>query len=808
MFGTVDIKPRPIRLAYLVDPSKADQVREAIRLSSSLWGGTTFPIIPVHTRMPATWRDRPLKAPKAKDVLSGYLDAFDPDVLVQLSGKIPDHVAARGLRVIRPEQIWEPLKTGAGQAPQFGVGLFDLLTELFAKHFRYKAKYPVKVVFPKLPKALSLFWASWFGEVPPTLMPSLRRDYFEPIEAEEPDFDPAKLGEYLGSNVLFPRRITSTGLELEGRSRFHHAYVYYMDATRIEDIIDFWNLRAMGKEVIPVPRQLEDHEPLKRLVTNFLKANRRHWPHNPKVCDTATLLRARSRTMEQVQEYAKSIRLSPPAGDTSTDGYFSIQHWYPRVWDEWARDKDDAVPARAYGKPQQSFELSDPPTLKFRFKPVRPSIVTDRVYLSEPTFANEISFRFYGASDYLAEVLPRNAGKHLLRAISGLVSLREEWRVGADGLIKLVASEITEEREIPLAETVMFAWLKDLGWTATPSPPGLIAKQIFRRLSGHPASLRNETFLGLLEHMNGGSVQQDGMPKKENKIRQERDRPVGEVKTRLAGSANLYEFVLERGIFKLGLRVSCPKCLRKSWFELSTLGDRVICPKCLEAFPAIGNVDSSTWSYKTTGPFSVPQYADGAYAVLLALDFLAGRSMSSLRTTAVPSFKAEGQGKQTLEADFALLWEETIYGERKDGVLFGECKTYAPFTKRDFDRARYLAKTFPGAVLAFCTLRKELTKKEIAGISRIAKAGRKYWKPERPINPVLVLTGTELLKYPGPPYCWDESTRRKFDRMVGLLGLSDATQQIYLGLSSWQAEWQEKWEQKRKRWQDRRGSAA
>jgi hypothetical protein len=112
---------------------------------------------------------------------------------------------------------------------------------------------------------------------------------------------------------------------------------------------------------------------------------------------------------------------------------------------------------------------------------------------------------------------------------------------------------------------------------------------------------------------------------------------------------------------------------------------------------------------------------------------------------------------------------------------------------------RTLAKTFPGAVLVFSTLRKTLTPKEIAGITSIAKAGRRYWKPERSINPVLILTGTELLTYEDPPYCWDEPIKTKFNHFSGLLGLCDASQQIYLNLPPWEAELWEKLEKRRRR---------
>ena len=72
MFGSVDIKTRPIKLAYLVDPNNAKQVREAIRLSSTLWGGVYCPIIPLYKRMPATWRENPFKTPPAKNLPLPY----------------------------------------------------------------------------------------------------------------------------------------------------------------------------------------------------------------------------------------------------------------------------------------------------------------------------------------------------------------------------------------------------------------------------------------------------------------------------------------------------------------------------------------------------------------------------------------------------------------------------------------------------------------------------------------------------------------------------------------------------------------
>src|SRR5581483_2860220 len=100
MFGSIDLKVRPIRLAFLVNPNNTSSIREAIQISSSLWGGSYNPIVPVYKRMPSSWSDKPFRAPKAEKVVKGYLDAFDPDVLVDCTVAVPEYVKQLGLRII------------------------------------------------------------------------------------------------------------------------------------------------------------------------------------------------------------------------------------------------------------------------------------------------------------------------------------------------------------------------------------------------------------------------------------------------------------------------------------------------------------------------------------------------------------------------------------------------------------------------------------------------------------------------------------------------------------------------------------
>jgi len=485
-------------------PKSETQIREAIRLSSTLWGGPYFPIIPLYKRMPTTWADKPLRRPAAKDVILGYLDAFDPDVLVQLSAALPPFVTSTGRRVIKSSEIWGALEHGRPLAPRFGIGIFELLDEIFQQYFRYKPKYPVRIAVPSVPKKLDLYLASVFGEVPDALLPILRNQFGKALDIEEPTVDPANLSEMLSRELLFPRRIAGYGLRHMVRGGYRdRGRVFFFDAAKPDDIIDFWNLRALGGSVFPLPKQLKDDPKTKERLIDFLKAHHRPWPHHPDAFDFASIIRSRNSTMEEMDAYVKTLSIAGGSDTSPFDRYLSLQHWYPRIWDEWARDKDGAAPDDLYADGEASYDITKNDDLRVRVKSSIPSYAYENVYHGEPRCANDIAFRIYGSDQYYAEVFPRPAGPHVMRTAGGLASMRGEWRIDRKGLTHLVRNDGPAYLQVPIAEDLMIAWLIDLGWKVELSPPGLLAKQIYRQLDGQLTALRNEKLLGLLEHMNG-----------------------------------------------------------------------------------------------------------------------------------------------------------------------------------------------------------------------------------------------------------------------------------------------------------------
>jgi hypothetical protein len=463
-----------------------------------------------------------------------------------------------------------------------------------------------------------------------------------------------------------------------------------------------------------------------------------------------------------------------------------MHHSYPRIWDDWARDKDNVNPHDIYFGTEKENEIADG---KSRLVlPVSLPEGIESSFTGNAQFANEISFSVYGELEKYAEVFPQIYGDNLARSLDSYK--RREWRVGRNGLVRMVESFRSVSWELPLAEKIFSAWLQDNGWSFESSTSGMLAKELYKQIDGWTFGISDKRLINLIEEM-ARSVDGEG-----------RDKPVAEIKSKMRqffGNDNRLDKFLELDLFVLGVNAQCPNCQRSSWYELEKLDKRLKCPKCLIDFKSIDSLSNGKWSYKIVGPLSVANHADGAICVVLTVDLFSDRKMSSVQTTPVYSFNViKKSNKKKLEADFAFLWRESPYGEIQDGVAFGESKTFNEFKKADFERMKAVAKDFPGAVLIFSTLRDKLTQFEIEELKKLSKMGNRRWKSERPINPVMILTETELFSPHGPPYCWPDNEHKKYQDCHGILGLAKATQQKYLGVKAWDVVWHEEYENRRK----------
>lgn len=800
--GSIDLRLRPLKLAFVVDPNDAQQIKAAIQINTYLWGGMFNPIIAGYKRIPSNWGYLARRRPE--HFTAGYLDAYDPDFIVKMGKSLPPYLQKKGLPVISPEQVVKFVSNENTPRASYGIGVEKLLEDLYEKEFKYLRKDSIHVLIPRLPKKHGLFFASLYGNYAPSVLDGIRRHYKELLGIEEVDVVAGKLRQLFKENVLFPIRITIRGIENTQRSRLRRTnYLLVMDAGKLSDILDYWNLRALGRDVFPMPIQFIDDDAWLDAAKAFLVSTRTPPRSGIRIFGGVAIVKSAGITPGDMKRL--TTLLPSKLADTISleTGYpYPLQMVFPRIWDEWARNHDGVLCDDFYLS-ENSNQLSDSEVDRVLVKPLTAPFANAYGPDGNPMYANELNFEWSGSTEFLAECLPKDTGAHLLDAIGYGGFNRGDWRIGRNGVVSYISGPHSKLWEIPQAEKVLFAWLKDRGWVATLSTSGVLAKQIFSRLDGNVNAFKYAGFIELLEHINGGKqLKQTKAPAADQPI-VDRNMSVKEVRGRLIQifkDPGMYEFLSSKGVFQLGLRTQCPACLRHSWYSMRAISDEFHCPKCLNAFSAIGNIEAGDWSIKTGGPFSIANYGEGAYSVLLAYKFLKdfGHSLS-LSTTAVLSFNATSSNGKAIEADLACFWREHFFDDSMDGVLFAECKSFGEFKKKDFEKMELLAKTFPGAILMFCTLRDKLSTREIGTLRRITRAGRRYWKDDRSVNPVLILTRAELISLVGVPMCWGMENATKFKNRLGLLNLCDTTQQIYLGLPPVEDYWKATFEKKREK---------
>jgi hypothetical protein len=781
---------RPIKLAFLVAAHDRMAIKQAIALNTHLWGGLYNPIIPVHTRLPADWLEPHLPPRPVRELLAGFVEAFDPDFVVNM-GVDPKIAPAIGFRsVIKPSDIIKKNSMGE-EDTHYGIPYYDVLDEFYERELKFVRRDPLNVVIPTFERRYELFLSSVFGTYPSSNDGAWLRKHFGAKDCVE---TLQGFGTTISDNhAVFPRRISS--LFISSRPNAWWMYrnaILVMDALNLGDILDYWNLRALGWSVIPLPIQAFDSEQLQTPARAFLRRHCVKDRFNPQIIYHAIMLRGRSVGQPHFEKVCRDVSVS--IARVSPSVQFATQNWFPRFWDGWARDRDHCACDERYSEEGEVDVASDENRLSFR-------VIAPRFLGTSPfgdyRYANEIELKTFESSRPVAEVFPEGSAE-VSSAFSYFPS-GHNWRLASSGLVFLGRDKDESVlTRVPESQHLMKKWFESNGWTTDTSSAGKMILQSFKQLGGKYwiSLLANR---GLIEFLRGLS---DGKPLLSGVVWQK----LKALPLNFGGadaSATL-ENLIRVGLLKLGITVQCPTCTRDSWHAMSDLDYNVRCSFCGEAMVLpTHKPDELRWSYLGISPLCSPSRSDGATSVLLTLRYFS--LIHDLPTTPAFGLSLSREGLKC-EVDLAAFakWDPWGRAERTSLIL-AECKTAGEFGKDDVRKMASLAERFAGALIVFATLREGLSAREIRLLTRLANKGRRLWKRDQPYSPVMILTGTELVSSLPGLGAWQQKGG-KHDEMASALRrvsdpirLCDATQQLYLGMKPWQEWLREKWETKIRR---------
>jgi hypothetical protein len=161
-------------------------------------------------------------------------------------------------------------------------------------------------------------------------------------------------------------------------------------------------------------------------------------------------------------------------------------------------------------------------------------------------------------------------------------------------------------------------------------------------------------------------------------------RPIG---TKLEAPA-VFAHLVEKGLFRIGMKLNCPNCRMASWIQLDRLKQRVICELCGEEYDATRQLVNAEWHYRRTGVLGAEKNAQGAVPVSLTLqqlevNFHAGFHGDVYSPSLSLKPKKES-GLSKCEVDFVWLIPRPY--PRKSAIIIGECKDRGPIKLADFKK--------------------------------------------------------------------------------------------------------------------------
>jgi hypothetical protein len=733
-----------LRFGFILKPDDRQALRRVIEINTCLWGGVFNFIIPLFQRTPKRYRKEFLPGPTLKELMAGLIDAYEPDFLVETQPGMSSGLTFPEKRVIGIDDLFRRDEQGHGG---YGLTLIDVCAALYEDTFRFVQRHPPKVIVPQAAQRRDdLIMAAAFGAFPQDEpLSAFRHDFTQALGAGDEKVTRESFNGVFEANGLFPLRVGAHTLGCEPHRRWTpDPMLFYMDESSPIDIIEYWNFRALGWRVKPLPRSWANE--LKADCEKFLRDSYRPYPPPSNAAQRGGFLCSQSCSFEELRQFVGTLKSEAP------DPGITIDHRFPRLWEEWGRNADHAA-RREISSGSKTVEVTD---------------YGDRVSVATvlPDFAEESRDLPEYACANVVESLPGGAAVMPLR-IPELQKALMEFDATAvwpsrEGIVAVRGPfKRTRFWKKPSPLAIFNAWLSRFALTAELSSSGRITSQVIQALGSLRGSwlLGTEELLRMLNKMAHGDVEieiEADDPKRKRAVRgYAMPRPqVLEILSRARGSSeignNLLTSLVHLKILTVGLRLQCPECRQTTWYRLADLDATLRCERCLQTFnfPA-AEPPRDVWAYRANGPFAIENFAQGAYCVALALHFIDEQLADG--TSWIPNVLLKDATGNELEADFVVFLRPRVFSQIAEPfVIFGECKTFDYFKPKDIAKMGEIGRRFPGSVLCFATLNERLTEEEKRGIIRLARKGRQSLRSGQQTNPVLVLTRAELLGHGGP----------------------------------------------------------
>ncbi len=734
-----------------------DATLRAVSLNSSIWGGIYNPIVPL---IP-------------KNECTGLLTAFDPDVLVDLTGGRQDRELQEKYehRILQPDDLVSAQSRTGKKNLTLGINILPLLQHIYDEENIFLSPTSrVAIVSPDEAGVWSPFVSFVYGSFAhlPQADVDFPKAFLKALRAQTLVFDPtADLKKY--EEIIPPIQVTGYDLQLLGGSASLSSHIIYCgDHLNWLDLVEFWNIRATGRTVAFVP--VHNYQSCEHATRRVATAG--HYPINPQIENDADLQKAPSISEQQFTEVCDWIT-------GLGAGALSRRTWRPRfgISVEWyVGDIHVADTEAETGEEMSILEDSRMTPVKL----IAPAMLGDQfVHRGDSQWSVEIQMRGGWQNDDFIFSFPREPEVEKVVSRSFLGSSRE-CRLGRNGVVISLDHPKSHLYLSPVRTKDVFgALFKQVGLETEPSLPGKYMEQIIRKMGSLQFDCRLFKLRGVrdvINRLSNGSVLTKGnmydivMSTVPDKYGQNWRPELYEHMVVRTGQKGKLEFgpifdeLLAKRVVRPGLTLTCQNCFASDWYHVSEFTEEYVCRFCFSS-QRVNFGSKHEWQFRADGLFQIENSALGSIAGIAALWRLEEvQGMSDGRY--LPSVNLrESDGAREYEIDYAYLIVNTF--TTAYNLVLGQAKNFIDFTEEETKKMAELAQKFANEpYLVFSTLKDAFSDSEKALLKALVDGGCK----------VVALTRLEI----DPYYLYDRFEHAPNRYANSLEDLSQKT--LYLNL--------------------------
>lgn len=774
-------KAAPLRLGFLILPENEASLINAMKIAFSSWGGIFAPIIPFYEELPIQFRSEFQINISTKDFYDNTFKNYDVDILIY-DNDINPMLLSGFMEERNVMSVNEFLFRNSKIEDLYGIPITAVADLIADKEFKFTRNDKKKFCIPDIPQN-EPFLNAWCGILTKEANDAVTDIFSKYKNLVTPKVDWNCLVAYKTDEHL--DIITLNKYEISIWPNTHHKFrvlFYAFNSRRLQDIINFWNLRAAGNIVLPIlidtPEQAVNKYIFDKYYKRLLDSKSNY---GIIIIDCLLAHQCNSDLLTQLRtEYHAQNPAVPIA-------QFGIQTWFPRFWGEHEFLIADNIKSITpiCDSQFEHYNVKDD-QVEFLAQPLPFNIPID--HNGRNGYKLLIENTLYDESSEYAGLLDGITRKQVRKLINPL-HIMEDWRISAATLHRPISVDKADSRILiwqPKSLDFFTIFFSNKGYMLTETPNSKLAKEVFKNIGGIFGAMYylNKERLKIIESFEGGSdILYSTL--------------VGDIKKNLGNKYKEEQFIgrlLENKIIEFGAKIKCSVCEQSGFFLPGDIVSNLTCPICRNSFRLpMEKPNRINWAYRGIGPFTRSNKADGVMSVFATLRLFKREISNDNRISSLIGFELVKTGikdSNKKEVDLCLLVGHKYDQFQKPDLVFCECKTYINFKAVDMERMMVLGKEFPGAVLVFATLNETLTDEEKALIGSLVQ-NFQTGNGKRPRNPVLVLTGKELLPdEPSDPLRDYEDTMHAYQYHNDYLGaLCELSVRKHLGIQNW---WEKK----------------